>query len=297
MLTIADGSDMGGSLRNPASFCNVVGLRPSPGRVPKVPSELAWSPLAVLGPMARNVSDCALLLSAMAGPDRRDPISRPEAGAPFRLPLGRDFRGTRIAWSRDLGGLPVDRRVRDALEGKRPALDALGCRIEEAEPDFDGADSIFQVLRGFHFAAGFRGLGPDRISQLKDTLIWNIEAGQSLGADQIAEAEIRRSALFRRVSEFLDTYEFLLAPVVQVPPFDIETEWIDEIDGVKMDTYIDWMRSCFYISLLGNPAISVPFALTAEGLPVGLQIVGRLGDERGLLEFAYAVEQAIGPVQ
>lgn len=297
MLTIADGSDMGGSLRNPASFCNVVGLRPSPGRVPKVPSELAWSPLAVLGPLARNVSDCALLLSAMAGPDPRDPMSRPEAGAPFALPLGRDFRGTRIAWSRDLGGLPVDRRVRDALEGKRPALDALGCRIEEAEPDFDGADSVFHVLRAFHFAAGFRGLGPERISQLKDTLIWNIEAGQALTADQIADAEIRRSELFRRVSAFLDTYEFLLAPVVQVPPFDIETEWIDEIDGVKLDTYIDWMRSCFYISVLGNPAVSVPFALTAEGLPVGLQIVGRLGDERGLLEFAHAVEQAVGPVQ
>lgn len=293
MLPIADGSDMGGSLRNPASFCNVVGLRPSPGRVPHVPAILAWSGLAVLGPMARRVEDCALLLSAMAGPDPRDPLSRPEPGALFRAPLERDFRGARVAWSRDLGGLPVDRRVRGALEAKRASLDALGCSLEEAEPDFDGADSIFQVLRGFHFAASFRDLPADRIAQLKETLVWNIEVGRALRAEEIADAEIRRGALFQRFHTFLERYDFLLAPVVQVPPFDLDVEWIREIDGIPMETYIDWMRSCFYISLLGNPAISVPFAFTSEGLPIGLQIVGRLGDDRGVLEFAHAVEQVV----
>jgi amidase len=297
MLSIADGSDMGGSLRNPASFCNVVGLRPSPGRVPRVPATLAWSGLAVLGPMARRVEDCALLLSAMAGPDRRDPISLPEAGERFREPLGREFRGVRVAWSRDLGGLPVDRRVRDALEAKRPALDALGCSIEDAEPNFDGADAIFQVLRAFHFAAAFRDLGPDSIAELKETLVWNIEAGRKLRADDVADAEIRRGALYQRFATFQDDYEFLLAPVVQVPPFDLDVEWIREIEGVAMETYIDWMRSCFYISLLGNPAISVPFAFTNDGLPIGLQIVGRLGDDFGLLQFAHAVEQAVGTPQ
>lgn len=293
MLAIADGSDMGGSLRNPASFCSVVGLRPSPGRVPRVPATLPWSGLAVLGPMARRVEDCALLLSAMAGPDRRDPLSLPEPGRRFREALDRDFRGVRVAWSRDLGGLPVDHRVRDALEGKRRALDALGCSIEDAEPNFDGADAIFQVLRAFHFAAAFRDLEPDRMAELKETLVWNIEVGRQLRSEELADAEIRRGALYQRFATFQDDYEFLLAPVVQVPPFNLDVEWIREIEGVAMETYIDWMRSCFYISLLGNPAISVPFAFTAEGLPIGLQIIGRLGDDRGVLQLAHAVEQAV----
>ena len=297
MLGVADGSDMGGSLRNPASFCNVVGLRPTPGRVPHVPATLAWSGLAVLGPMARNVPDCALLLSAMAGPEPRDPLSRPEPGTLFREPLEREVRGMRLAWSADLGGLPVDRRVRDALESKRGSLDALGCRIEAAEPDFEGAEAIFQVLRGFHFAAGFRELTAEQCEQLKETLLWNIEVGRALTADQIAEAEIHRGVLYQRFLAFLEPFDFLLAPVVQVPPFDIEQEWVREIDGVPMETYIDWMRSCFYISLLGCPAISIPFSSTPEGLPVGLQIVGRLGDDRGVLEMAHAISEAIGPVE
>ncbi len=294
MLPIADGSDMGGSLRNPASFCNVVGLRPSPGRVPNYPAPLAWSGLAVLGPMARNAEDCALLLSAMAGPDPRAPLSIAEAGAVFAGPLARDFRGTRVAWSRDLGGLPVDGRVRAALEAERPSLSALGCEIEDAEPDFGGAAEIFQVLRAFYFALHFRELPPESIATLKETLIWNIEAGRALSAEAVGEAELHRTELYHRIRVFLERYEFLLAPVVQVPPFDLETEWVREIDGVAMETYIDWMRSCFYISLLGNPAISVPFGFTPDGLPVGLQIVGRHGDDRGVLEFAYAVEQAVG---
>ncbi len=294
LLPIADGSDMGGSLRNPASFCNVVGLRPSPGRVPNYPAPLAWAGLAVLGPMARSVEDCALLLGAMAGPDPRAPISIAEPGEQFLRPLGREFRGTRVAWSRDLGGLPVDRRVREALAEARPALDAVGCEVVEAEPDFAGADRIFQVLRGFAFAAHFRDLRGDALAQLKETLVWNIEAGRALSADEVAAAELDRTALYHRIRRFLDDYEFLLAPVVQVPPFSIDEEWVREIDGVAMETYIDWMRSCFYISLLGNPAISVPCGFTAEGLPVGLQIVGRHGDDWGVLQLAHAVEQAVG---
>ncbi len=293
MLPIADGSDMGGSLRNPASFCNVVGLRPSPGRVPHVPSLLPWSGLAVLGPMARSTEDCALLLSAMAGPDPRDPLSRPEPGALFRAPLARDLRGIRVGWSRDLGGLPIDPRVRAVFEAGRPALADLDWELEDAEPNFTGADEIFQVLRGFHFAAGFHEMPREKIEQLKDTLIWNIDAGRALDGDQIVRAELRRGALLARFNAFLERYQFLLAPVVQVPPFSVEQEWVREIDGVAMETYIDWMRSCFYISLLGNPALSVPFGFTDDGLPVGLQVIGRLGDERGVLEMGHAVEQAI----
>jgi amidase len=294
MLAIADGSDMGGSLRNPASFCNVVGLRPSPGRVPNYPAPLPWSGLAVLGPMARTAADCALLLAALAGPDARAPIALQEPGERFAAPLERDFTGVRLAWSRTLGGLPVDRRVTEALDAQRDALGALGCHIEDVEPDFSGADFIFRVLRAHHFALQFREFDAARLSQLKDTLVWNIEQGRGQSAELVGLAEVRRGELYHRMREFMERYEFLLAPVSQVPPFPVDEPWVREIEGVAMETYIDWMRSCFYISIIGHPALSVPFGFTEAGLPVGLQIVGRHRDDFGVLQLAHAVESAVG---
>jgi amidase len=292
MLPIADGSDMGGSLRNPASFCNVVGLRPSPGRVPAYPAPLAWSGLVVLGPMARSVGDCALLLSAMAGPDPRSPISLAEPGARFAPPLDRDFAGVRVAWSRDLGGLPVDRRVTAALEAHRSVFADLGCDVEEAEPDFAGADAIFHVLRAWTFSVRFGNASAGALAALKDTIRWNIDQGRELTAAQVGEAEMQRTELYHRVRFFMETHEFLLLPVSQVPPFDLGERWVTQIEGVPMKSYIDWMKSCSYITLTGHPAISVPCGFTPEGLPIGIQIVGRHGDDRGVLELAYAFEQA-----
>jgi len=293
MLAIADGSDMGGSLRNPASFCNVVGLRPSPGRVPSYPAPFPWSGLAVLGPMARNAADCALLLAGIAGPDPRSPISLSDAGDRFAAPLERDFSGVRVAWSRTLGGLPVDRRVTEALDARRDAFTALGCVVEDSEPDFSGADSIFQILRAHHFALQFRDLDPEALGQLKDTLIWNIEKGRGQSAKAVGAAEVGRGELYHRIRSFMTRYEFLLAPVSQVPPFDADEPWVREIESVPMETYIDWMRSCFYISLIGHPALSVPFGWTRDGLPVGLQIVGRHHDDFGVLQLTHAVEQVV----
>jgi len=292
MLPIADGSDMGGSLRNPGSFCNVVGLRPSPGRVPVYPAQLAWSGLAVLGPMARTVEDAALLLSAMAGPDPRSPISIREAGERFAAPLGRDFEGVRVAWSPKLGELPVDARVTAVLEAKRPVFEALGCALEEAEPDFADADEIFKVLRAWSFAVGFAKVGESTLARLKDTIVWNIEKGRSLTAAQLGEAEVKRTQLYHRVRHFMEEYEFLLLPVSQVPPFDLHERYVTEIEGVEMETYIDWMKSCYYITVTGHPAISVPCGFTPEGLPVGLQIVGRQADDWGVLQLAHAFERA-----
>jgi amidase len=292
MLPIADGSDMGGSLRNPASFCNVVGLRPSPGRVPAYPAPLAWSGLVVLGPMARSVGDCALLLSAMAGPDPRSPISLAEPGGRFAPPLDRDFAGVRVAWSRDLGGLPVDRRVTAALEAHRSVFADLGCDVEEAEPDFAGADAIFHVLRAWTFSVRFGNASAGALAALKDTIRWNIDQGRELTAAQVGEAEMQRTELYHRVRFFMETHEFLLLPVSQVPPFDLGERWVTQIEGVPMKSYIDWMKSCSYITLTGHPAISVPCGFTPEGLPIGIQIVGRHGDDRGVLELAYAFEQA-----
>jgi amidase len=292
MLPIADGSDMGGSLRNPGSFCNVVGLRPSPGRVPVYPAQLAWSGLAVLGPMARTVEDTALLLSAMAGPDPRSPISIREAGERFAAPLGRDFEGVRVAWSPKLGELPVDARVTAVLEAKRPVFEALGCALEEAEPDFADADEIFKVLRAWSFAVGFAKVGESTLARLKDTIVWTIEEGRNLTAAQVGEAEVKRTQLYHRVRRFMEDYEFLVLPVSQVPPFDLHERYVTEIEGVEMETYIDWMKSCYYITITGQPAISIPCGFTPEGLPVGVQIVGRQADEWGVLQLAHAFERA-----
>ena len=292
MVPIADGSDLGGSLRNPAGFCNVVGFRPSPGRVPIWPNVAGWFPLSVQGPMARTVEDVALMLSAIAGPDSRSPISIEVSGDPFRLPLDRDFKNTRIAWSQDLGGLPVDPRITSALEAQRSVFETLGCEVVEGEPDFSGADEAFLVWRAWRFELAYGDLLEDHRNQMKDTVIWNVEAGRELTGKDVSRAEQKRTELYHRVREFLTDHEFLVCPVSQAPPFEIEKRYITEINGVQLDTYVDWMKSCYFISVTGCPAISVPCGFTEGGLPVGLQIVGRHHDDWGVLQLAYAFEQA-----
>ena len=292
MLPIADGSDTGGSLRNPAAFCNVVGFRPSPGRVPVWPNELGWFPISVQGPMARTVEDVALMLSAIAGPDPRDPIAIPAAGDRFRQPLARDFRNTRIAWSADFGGLPMDQQITQVLEPQIETFAGLGCEVAPGQPDFSDADEIFQVLRAWAFELKFTPLIEKHREQIKDTIIWNAEFGQSLTGPQISRAENLRTQLFQRVVKFMETHDFMIFPVTQVPPFDLKQPYIEEIDGVKMQTYIDWMKSCYFVTVTGLPAISVPCGFTETGLPVGLQIVGRHQDDWGVLQLAYAFQQA-----
>jgi amidase len=278
MLPIADGSDMGGSLRNPASFCNVVGLRTSPGRVPSWPKFAGWSPLSVEGPMARTVKDTALMLSAMAGPDPRSPIAITEPGHLFSRPLDRDFKNTRIAWSHDIGSLPVEPQVTATIEKQRHVFEGLGCLLEECEPDLTDADEIFKVWRAWIFELNFSEFLDTHRSQMKDTVIWNIQEGSKLSGPQIGEIERKRTELYHRVRKFMETYEFIILPVSQVPPFDVKQRYINKINDVKMETYIDWMKSCYYI--------------TTEGLPVGVQIVGRHQDDFGVLQLAYAFEQA-----
>lgn len=294
MVALADGSDMGGSLRNPASFCNIVGLRPAPGRVPIWPSEAPWSTLSVHGPMARTVQDVALMLSAIAGPDSRSPISIDVPGACFRQPLERDFTGVRLAWSPDLGGLPVDPQVAMVIATARPVFAALGLSIEEATPDFSGADAVFRTWRAWLFALSYGELLATRREQLKETIIWNTEEGLALTGADLAQATRQQAALYHRMRAFMQTYEFLACPVVQVPPFDVRLPYVSSINGVSLPTYIDWMRSCYSISATGHPAISVPCGFTPEGLPIGIQLVGRHRDELGLLQLAHAFEQATG---
>jgi amidase len=242
--------------------------------------------------MARTVEDVALMLSAIAGPDSRSPISIEVSGDPFRLPLDRDFKNTRIAWSQDLGGLPVDPRITSALEAQRSVFETLGCEVVEGEPDFSGADEAFLVWRAWRFELAYGDLLEDHRNQMKDTVIWNVEAGRELTGKDVSRAEQKRTELYHRVREFLTDHEFLVCPVSQVPPFEIEKRYITEINGVQLDTYVDWMKSCYFISVTGCPAISVPCGFTEGGLPVGLQIVGRHHDDLGVLQLAYAFEQA-----
>jgi len=291
MLPIADGSDMGGSLRNPASYCNVVGFRPSPGRVPLWPDLVGWCPLLVEGPMARTVKDAALMLSVIAGPDARSPISITEPGSRFHRPLDRDFKGVRIAWSSSLGDLPVDPQVTAVIEEQRHVFESLGCITEDLEPDFEGADEAFKVWRAWRVELGFAELLEEHRNAVKDTVIWNIEEGIKLNGPQIGAAERKRTALYHRIRKLMETYEYLVLPVSQVPPFDVKERYVREINGQVMETYIDWMKSCYYISAIGNPAISVPCGFTPDGLPIGVQIVGRHQNDFSVLQLAYAFEQ------
>jgi amidase len=292
MLPFADGGDFAASLRNPGNYCNVIGFRPSTGRVPAYPHPYPWSNQSELGPMARTVSDAAFLLSVQAGPDRRAPTSISEPGSIFNKPLGRNFRKTRIAWSKDLGGLPVEPAVTEVLEKQKPVFKNLGCIVEDAQPDFAGAVEAFETLRALTYLHRGGKLLKEHRDKLKDTVIWNTEQGLGKSAVDIARAEELRTALYHRMRVFLEKHEFLLCPVNQLPPFSVDLDWPREIAGVKMDNYLDWMKSCYFITITGHPAISVPAGFTAEGLPVGIQIVGRYRDDFGVLQLAHAFEQA-----
>lgn len=294
MVPIADGTDLGGSLRNPASFCNVVGFRSSPGRVPVWPAQNAWFPLPIAGPMARSVADAALMLSVIAGPDPRSPIAIEEPGDVFAAPLQRDFRGARVAWSRDLGGLPVEPEVHAVLERALGALGDIGCVVEAADPDLRDADEVFETLRAWHFASVYSELLHTKRGDLKQTVIWNIEEGLKLSGLDVGRVELRRTELFHRMRSFFERYDFLVCPVVQVLPFDVRTEYPMEIDGTRLGSYIEWMRSCSRISATTLPALSVPAGFSAAGLPVGLQIVGPYRDDLGVLQLGHAFEQATG---
>ncbi|MDA3623928.1 amidase [Saccharopolyspora sp. WRP15-2] len=293
MHALADGSDMGGSLRNPAAFCNVVGLRPSPGRVPMHPCEAAWATMAVHGPMGRTVGDVALLLSAIAGPDPRDPIALDQLGSTFAVPLDRDLTGLRVAWSPDLGGsVPVDREVRDALAPQVKVFEDLGCSVSEDCPDFSGAEEVFRTLRAWQFELMLGSALDAQPELFKPSLAWNIAEGRRLTGRDLARAERAHTALFHRMREFFERYDALLLPVSQVVPFPVEAEYPAEVDGVAQESYLDWMRSAYFVSAAGNPALSVPGGFTPDGLPVGLQIVGPHRADLEVLQVGHAFEQA-----
>ena len=290
MLPLADGSDTGGSLRNPPAFCNVVGLRPSPGRVTS--ESTSWSPLSVPGPIARTVADVALFLSAIAGPDPRSPLTLQEDPARFRQPLARDFKGVRVAWWQGLGGIPFESEIRRVIDGNRKVFADLGCTVEDAEPDFSGVDEAFPVLRYVANHPRYAPLVRQRADWVKDTIKFEVAEAERVTGDAIGRALARQARMYDQSRQFFERYEYFILPVTQVEPFDVKTPYPTTIAGTAMPTYIDWMRSCWYITMMSNPAISVPGGFSAAGLPVGLQIVGRHRDDWSVLQLAHAFEQA-----
>jgi amidase len=293
MVPLASGTDIGGSLRNPANFCNVVGIRPSPGRVPNGPSsQLGWSTLGVSGPMARNVADCALFLGVLAGFDRRSPISIEQSGGQFLKPLGeRNFKGVRVAMIKDLG-LPWEPAVKNAFHAQQKTFESMGCIVEEAEPDMRDANECFVAWRHWAFELQFSEMFDAQPDKLNAYAHWHVQEGRKLTGPYLSRIEAKRTALYQRMREFMEKYEFLILPVNQVLPFDVTARYPTEIAGVKMENYIAWMKSTYYISIVGNPALSVPCAFSENGLPIGIQLVGQHNDDWGVLQLGYAFEQA-----
>lgn len=292
MVPLADGSDMGGSLRNPPNFCNIVGLRPSPGRVSNGPGQLGWMPLSVDGCVARNVTDLAFFLSVLAGFDDGLPISIDQPGSVFARPLGtRSFKGVRVAMFEDLG-LPWEPEVKSAIQAQGKVFESLGCVVEDADPDFSDANESFLAWRHWALERAFGEALLNHGDQLNEYVHWHVEEGRKLTGPYLSRIEAKRTALYNRFNEFLKRYEFFIAPVNQVLPFDVNVHYPREIAGVKMENYLAWMKSAYYISAVGNPAMSVPAAFSSSGLPIGMQIVGRHHDDWGVLQLGYAFEQA-----
>ncbi|MFI7743753.1 amidase [Kocuria rhizosphaericola] len=298
---LGDGSDMGGSLRNPAAFCNVVGFRPSAGVLPLAPALDAWAWLARSGPIARSVDDVVLAMSVLAGPDPRIPLACPVDRAAFRTlaaeelpdPGARPLAGVRIGLTTDFGlGVPVELEVLDVLREQAQVFEQLGAVVEEAVPDLSAADEVFDTTRAFDMATNLRATVAEHREQVKPEVVWNVEKGLALTAPQLMDAALARTRLHEATRAFFDDHDLLLSPTTQVLPFPSEQRWPHTVAGVEMQTYVEWMRSATLISATGCPAVSVPGGFSPGGLPVGLQLVAGHGRDVELLRAARAYDVA-----
>lgn len=292
MLPLCNGSDLGGSLRTPASFCGVVGFRPTPGRVAVENATRAFSPLAVEGPMGRTVEDVSLLLAAQVGHDDRDPFSRP--GDPFQADPGwADLSRLKIAFSEDFGSLPVAQPIRHVFRARMKEIEPLFARMEARHHDIAGVHDIFERLRAAGFLAAYKDLTDEQKRLLGPNVLANIALGESYSAEQIAAAEAEHSNYYRRFLDFMNDWDFLICPAAPIAPFPKDQLYPKEIDGVAMKTYINWVALSYVITLTTCPSLVLPLGLDEQGLPFGIQIVGRRWGERHLLAVARSLEAAL----
>jgi len=297
MAWVAHGSDSGGSLRNPASFCSVVGLRPSPGRVAETRLSKIDANLGIEGPMARNVEDCALLLDAMSGEEPADPVSLPRYETSFLDAARSGWTPKKVAVSRDLGITPVDPEVAEIVLAAARRLEEAGVVVEEAHPDLSEAHECFQTLRALSFATGMKPLLEAHRDKLKPEIVWNIEKGLALTADDIVRAEHQRAAMFQRTLAFFATYDLLLCPATIVAPYPVEERYVSECAGHSFSNYVEWLAIAYAITNVMCPAISIPAGFTGEDLPVGIQIVAPPRAEGRMLAGARVLESILGLAQ
>jgi len=293
MAWLATGSDLGGSLRNPASFCAVVGLRPSQGRVAADPGEIAFNRMSMEGPMARNVADAAILLDVMAGYDSRDPMSLDDPAESFERAAEEQRVPPRIAFSPDLGVTPVDSEVAQICERAAERFEELGARVEKTHPDFSGLQDVFQVHRALSYGTS---LGPELEANrevFKPEIIWNVEKGLALTGQEIMDAMVTRSKIYRRANEFFSKYDLVLTPTTVVPPYPVEQRFVERVGDHEFSNYIEWCSIAYAFTVIGAPAISIPCGFTQNGLPVGLQIAAPVRQEASLVSAACALENLL----
>lgn len=292
---LATGSDLGCSLRTPAAFCCIVGLRPSPGRIARAPTRLPFDTLWVQGPMARTVGDAALMLDAMTGEHPADPISVAAPARPFVEAVDKPRAPKRIAYSPDLGGLvPVAKDVAEVCAAAAARLADLGAVVEEASPDLGDAREIFHVLRANQFVGDLAEIIGENRHRVRPEVVWNLEQGLKLTAADLGKAERARGRLYARAAAFFDTYDLLVTPATIVAPFDVDIRAIDEVAGHRFANYFDWYAIAYAITATSLPALALPCGFTREGLPVGLQVVGPPRGEAPLLGAARLMEDLFG---
>jgi amidase len=291
---LATGSDLGGSLRTPAAFCSVVGLRPSPGRVPAGPGELRFDTLAVDGPMARNVADAALMLDAMAGWHEEIPVSFPAPTEPFLATAQKKLKPARVAFCLDPAALPIEAGVKAICRAALEKLGKAGIAVEEASPDFSGVGNAFQTLRAADYATTMRPLLNQHRDKLKAEVIWNAEKGLKLSAEEIGKAHLRRSRLYADMVQFFRNYDLLVLPAAPILPRDIKERWPREIAGETLDNYVEWLKLAALITMTACPALSLPCGFSPDGRPMGLMVVGKPRGEAMLLSHAALFEEILG---
>jgi len=293
MAWVAHGSDMGGSLRNPASFCSVVGMRPSPGRVASTPSGILDGTLGVNGPMARNVLDLAFFLDAMSGENYRDPVSQIKPDESYLSYAKLNNKPKKIAISKDLGLPPVDPEIQNVVLDVGKTLEKHGLIVEEAHPDLKEAPVTSKILRSLAFYVNLKSQYKNNKKLLKPEIIWNIEEGMKLSMEEISYAQNQRVNIFNRMQSFFEEYDLLICPATIVTPFPVKERYVKECNGVEFSNYVEWLNIVSAITLTSSPAISLPAGFSKEKLPIGVQLISKCKDEANLLSYARFIEQCL----